>query len=103
MKPTLLHLTGCCRLLHVREASATQCLSSRRRSAGLHLVQCHAAQQLWVLSQPLHKLRVACVRAGLSANLGLAGLGTDTGNSVRGPSGHCSVVGLRPSLGLVSR
>ena len=39
----------------------------------------------------------------MAANLGLAGLGTDTGNSVRGPSGHCSLVGLRPSLGLVSR
>lgn len=41
--------------------------------------------------------------AGLAANLGLAGLGTDTGNSVRGPSGHTSMVGIRPSLGLTSR
>ncbi|KAK9820416.1 hypothetical protein WJX72_010055 [[Myrmecia] bisecta] len=41
--------------------------------------------------------------AGLAANLGLVGLGTDTGNSIRGPASHASVVGLRPTLGLNSR
>ena len=33
----------------------------------------------------------------------MAALGTDTGNSVRGPSSHNALVGLRPSLGLMSR
>ena len=41
--------------------------------------------------------------AGVSANLGLVGLGTDTGNSVRGPAADCGLVGFRPSLGLSSR
>jgi len=39
----------------------------------------------------------------LAANLGLAGMGTDTGSSINGPASHASIVGLRPSLGLVSR
>lgn len=41
--------------------------------------------------------------AAAAANLGMAALGTDTGNSVRGPASHTALVGLRPSLGLVSR
>jgi len=41
--------------------------------------------------------------AAVAANLVTIGLGTDTGNSVRGPSSHCCLVGLRPTLGLVSR
>lgn len=39
----------------------------------------------------------------IAASLGLVGLGTDTGNSVRGPSAYAALVGLRPTLGLVSR
>ncbi len=39
----------------------------------------------------------------LACNLGLAGMGTDTGSSINGPASHASIVGLRPSLGLVSR
>lgn len=41
--------------------------------------------------------------AAVAANLALLSLGTDTGNSIRGPAAHCSVVGLRPSLGVTSR
>lgn len=41
--------------------------------------------------------------AALAANLALLALGTDTGNSIRGPAAHCGVVGLRPSLGVTSR
>ncbi|CAL8464697.1 g4232 [Coccomyxa elongata] len=41
--------------------------------------------------------------AGVAANFALVGLGTDTGNSVRGPASHTALVGLRPSLGLTSR
>lgn len=41
--------------------------------------------------------------AGVAASFGMAGLGTDTGNSVRGPASHTALAGLRPSLGLVSR
>ena len=41
--------------------------------------------------------------AAVAANLGLAGLGTDTGNSIRGPSSHCALVGIRPTMGLTSR
>jgi Asp-tRNA(Asn)/Glu-tRNA(Gln) amidotransferase A subunit family amidase len=35
--------------------------------------------------------------------LKVIGLGTDTGNSIRGPSSHCSLVGFRTTLGLISR
>lgn len=41
--------------------------------------------------------------AAVSANLGGVGLGTDTGNSIRGPSAHTALVGIRPTLGLTSR
>jgi len=41
--------------------------------------------------------------AAVSANLGSVGLGTDTGNSIRGPSSHTSLVGIRSTMGLTSR
>ncbi|OJW70186.1 MULTISPECIES: amidase [unclassified Spirosoma] len=41
--------------------------------------------------------------AAVAADFGTIGLGTDTGSSIRGPSSHQSLVGFRPTLGLVSR
>jgi amidase len=41
--------------------------------------------------------------AAVAANFGAVGLGTDTGNSIRGPSAHQSLVGIRPTMGLTSR
>jgi len=41
--------------------------------------------------------------ASIASNFGVIGLGTDTGNSIRGPSSHCSLVGFRSTLGLTSR
>lgn len=41
--------------------------------------------------------------AAVAANLGTVGLGTDTGNSIRGPSSHNALVGFRTTLGLISR
>ena len=41
--------------------------------------------------------------AAVAANFGLVGLGTDTGNSIRGPSSHCGLVGIRSTMGLTSR
>lgn len=41
--------------------------------------------------------------AGIAANFAVAGIGTDTGNSVRGPSSHNSLVGIRSTMGLTSR
>ncbi|NRB62217.1 MAG: amidase [Saprospiraceae bacterium] len=41
--------------------------------------------------------------ASIAMNMGAVGLGTDTGNSIRGPSSHCSLVGFRTTLGLISR
>lgn len=41
--------------------------------------------------------------AAVASNLGALGLGTDTGNSIRGPSSHCALVGFRTTLGLISR
>jgi amidase len=41
--------------------------------------------------------------AAVAANFGAAGLGTDTGNSIRGPSSHQALVGIRSTMGLTSR
>src|SRR5436190_8097965 len=41
--------------------------------------------------------------AAVAANFGLIGLGTDTGNSIRGPSSHQALVGIRSTMGLTSR
>ncbi|HEY2855421.1 MAG TPA: amidase family protein [Gemmatimonadaceae bacterium] len=41
--------------------------------------------------------------AAVSADLGEVGLGTDTGNSIRGPSSHQALVGIRSTMGLTSR
>jgi amidase len=41
--------------------------------------------------------------AAVAANLAAIGLGSDTGNSIRGPSSHQSLVGIRSTMGLTSR
>ncbi len=41
--------------------------------------------------------------AAVAANFAAAGLGTDTGDSIRGPASHNDLVGIRPTLGLTSR
>ncbi|HET9425381.1 MAG TPA: amidase family protein [Gemmatimonadaceae bacterium] len=41
--------------------------------------------------------------AAVAASEGLVGLGTDTGNSIRGPSAHNALVGIRSTMGLTSR
>lgn len=41
--------------------------------------------------------------AAIAASLGLVGLGSDTGNSIRGPSSHQALAGIRSTMGLTSR
>jgi Asp-tRNA(Asn)/Glu-tRNA(Gln) amidotransferase A subunit family amidase len=41
--------------------------------------------------------------AGVAANFAVAGIGTDTVNSIRSPASANNIVGIRPTLGLVSR
>lgn len=41
--------------------------------------------------------------AAIAANFALVGVGTDTGGSVRMPSAHNALVGLRPTVGVISR
>ena len=41
--------------------------------------------------------------AAVAANFGTVGLGTDTGNSIRGPSSHNLLTGIRSTMGLTSR
>ena len=40
--------------------------------------------------------------ASVAASFGVVGIGKDTGGSVRAPSAHNALVGLRPTVGLVS-
>ena len=41
--------------------------------------------------------------AAVAASFGAVGLGSDTGNSIRGPSSHAALVGIRSTMGLTSR
>jgi amidase len=41
--------------------------------------------------------------AAVAANVGLIGLGSDTGNSIRGPASHQALIGIRSTMGLTSR
>jgi Asp-tRNA(Asn)/Glu-tRNA(Gln) amidotransferase A subunit family amidase len=41
--------------------------------------------------------------AAVAANFGAVGLGSDTGNSIRGPSSHQALAGIRSTMGLTSR
>jgi Asp-tRNA(Asn)/Glu-tRNA(Gln) amidotransferase A subunit family amidase len=41
--------------------------------------------------------------AAVTASFGAVGLGTDTGNSIRGPSSHNALFGIRSTMGLTSR
>jgi Asp-tRNA(Asn)/Glu-tRNA(Gln) amidotransferase A subunit family amidase len=41
--------------------------------------------------------------ASIAASLAVVGMGTDTGSSIRGPSAHQALVGIRSTMGLTSR
>ncbi|WP_344597693.1 amidase [Streptomyces violaceusniger] len=41
--------------------------------------------------------------AAVAAGLAMAGVGTDTGGSIRVPASFCGLAGIRPTVGLVSR
>jgi Asp-tRNA(Asn)/Glu-tRNA(Gln) amidotransferase A subunit family amidase len=41
--------------------------------------------------------------SGVAASFAVAGLGSDTGNSIRGPAAHLALFGIRSTLGLTSR
>ena len=41
--------------------------------------------------------------ASVAASFGTVGLGSDTGNSIRGPSSHQALAGIRSTMGLTSR
>jgi Asp-tRNA(Asn)/Glu-tRNA(Gln) amidotransferase A subunit family amidase len=41
--------------------------------------------------------------SAIAANFGIIGMGTDTGNSIRGPASHLALVGMRSTLGATSR
>jgi amidase len=41
--------------------------------------------------------------AAIAANFGIIGMGTDTGNSIRGPAAHLALVGIRSTIGATSR
>jgi Asp-tRNA(Asn)/Glu-tRNA(Gln) amidotransferase A subunit family amidase len=41
--------------------------------------------------------------SAIAANFGIIGMGTDTGNSIRGPASHLALVGIRSTIGATSR
>ncbi|MGW8309938.1 MAG: amidase [Thiogranum sp.] len=41
--------------------------------------------------------------SAIAANFGIIGMGSDTGNSIRGPASHLALVGLRSTIGATSR
>ncbi len=41
--------------------------------------------------------------SGVAASFGVGGLGSDTGNSIRGPSSHLALFGIRSTIGWTSR
>ncbi|MGI9203615.1 MAG: amidase [Woeseiaceae bacterium] len=41
--------------------------------------------------------------SGTAASFGVIGMGSDTGNSIRGPASHLALFGIRSTLGLTSR
>jgi amidase len=41
--------------------------------------------------------------SGVAASFGVGGMGSDTGNSIRGPSSHLALFGIRSTIGLTSR
>ena len=41
--------------------------------------------------------------SGIAASFGIIGMGSDTGNSIRGPASHLALFGIRSTLGLTSR
>lgn len=41
--------------------------------------------------------------AAVAASFGAVGLGSDTGNSIRGPASHNALIGIRSTMGLTSR
>jgi len=41
--------------------------------------------------------------SGVAASMAVAGMGSDTGNSIRGPSSHLALFGIRSTIGLTSR
>ncbi|MFV2056872.1 MAG: amidase family protein [Thiohalomonadales bacterium] len=41
--------------------------------------------------------------SAIAANFGIIGMGTDTGNSIRGPASHLALVGIRSTIGVTSR
>ncbi len=64
-----------------------------------------------ILGQTLNPYDMGCTPGGSSGgtgaavagNFGLVGIGTDTINSIRSPSSANNLVGIRPTIGLVSR
>jgi len=41
--------------------------------------------------------------SGIAASFGVVGMGSDTGNSIRGPASHLALFGIRSTMGLTSR
>ena len=56
-----------------------------------------------VAISPGRRRSIFLTAAAVASSEGESGLGSDTGNSIRGPSAHNALVGIRSTMGLTSR
>ena len=64
---------------------------------------CPATRAIRTPSTASRPAAAAAPAASVAASFGVVGLGTDTGNSIRGPSSHNLLAGIRSTMGLTSR
>ena len=91
-----------------------------REAGGVVLVKSHMAEYAWSPFETVGSIIPGYTRnpyaldrvtagssggtaAAVAASFGAVGLGTDTGNSIRGPSSHTALAGIRSTMGLTSR
>lgn len=110
--------TGACRLLAGHVARADAIVTARLRDAGcvflgkcnLHEVAFGTTSEDSAYGPVRNPWNPACSAGGSSGGsaaavvtgMGCASIGTDTGGSIRIPSGACGCVGLKPTFGEVS-
>src|SRR5437762_10041194 len=92
----------------LREAGAVMIAKSNMAEFAFSLVETVNSILPGYTRNPYDTTRVTAGSSGgsaaaIAANFGAVGLASDTGDSIRGPAAHQALVGLRSTMGLVSR